>query len=141
VWQTMFPHSIVDLAIGATTGGIEGSGYFVDSYITFDVTPVVNVPLVHPASTPGVTMDIVSRMPSSSPILWVDVTSRATDRVNLDLVDVGGRVRFSVYDQLVGPGSAERVELRVPELGPGVYFLRATTLRSGSSVAKWILAP
>jgi hypothetical protein len=31
------PYSIVDIAVGAVDGGIEGSGYFVDSFINFDV--------------------------------------------------------------------------------------------------------
>lgn len=35
------PHSTVDLAIGATTGGIDGTGYFENSFINFDV---INVP-------------------------------------------------------------------------------------------------
>ncbi len=41
VWQpAIFPHSIIDLNIGATTGGIEGSGFFQNSFIVFDVIPV-----------------------------------------------------------------------------------------------------
>ncbi|MHC5001575.1 MAG: hypothetical protein ACYTJ0_00480 [Planctomycetota bacterium] len=32
------PYSIVDLDVGATTGGIDGTGYFVDSFIYFDLT-------------------------------------------------------------------------------------------------------
>jgi hypothetical protein len=31
------PNSIVDLEIGAVNGGIEGTGYFVDSFINFDM--------------------------------------------------------------------------------------------------------
>ncbi len=31
------PYSIVDLSIGAIDGGIQGSGYFVDSFINFDL--------------------------------------------------------------------------------------------------------
>ncbi len=31
------PYSIVDISIGAIDGGIQGTGYFVDSFINFDV--------------------------------------------------------------------------------------------------------
>lgn len=41
VWQpAAFPHSLVDLNIGSINGGIEGSGYFEDSFIVLDVIPV-----------------------------------------------------------------------------------------------------
>lgn len=36
----LFPHSIIDIHIQATTGGVDGVGYFVDSAIVFDVIPV-----------------------------------------------------------------------------------------------------
>ncbi len=41
VWPSPLfpPHSIVDLQIDAINGGIEGYGYFVDSFINFDVIP------------------------------------------------------------------------------------------------------
>ena len=41
VWPSFFfpPYSIVDLQIDATTGGIQGYAYFVDSFINFDVIP------------------------------------------------------------------------------------------------------
>ena len=33
------PNSTLDIALGAVNGGIEGTGYFVDSYINLDVIP------------------------------------------------------------------------------------------------------
>ena len=40
-WQPpALPFSTADLFIAATTGGINGSGYFVDSFVMFDVIPV-----------------------------------------------------------------------------------------------------
>jgi hypothetical protein len=35
------PYSIVDISIGAINGGIEGTGYFVDSFINFDLQGVI----------------------------------------------------------------------------------------------------
>jgi hypothetical protein len=39
VWPSFLvaPNSLVDLIIDSTSGGIQGSGYFVDSFITFDI--------------------------------------------------------------------------------------------------------
>ena len=34
------PYSIVDLMIGAVNGGIDGSGYFEDSFVIFNLTPL-----------------------------------------------------------------------------------------------------
>jgi len=34
------PYSLVDLIVGATNGGIDGTAYFVDSYVYFDLVPV-----------------------------------------------------------------------------------------------------
>jgi len=34
------PYSLVDMIIQATDGGIEGTGYFIDSYIYLDIIPV-----------------------------------------------------------------------------------------------------
>ena len=40
VWQPkVFQHSLIDIALGATTGGIEGFAYFEKSFITFNVIP------------------------------------------------------------------------------------------------------
>ena len=41
VWPSFFfpPYSIVDADVGSVNGGIQGSGYFVDSTITFDLVP------------------------------------------------------------------------------------------------------
>ncbi len=51
VWPSFFfpPYSIVDLEIDAVNGGgIQGSGYFVDSFINFDVIPAP--PCITPCS-------------------------------------------------------------------------------------------
>lgn len=34
------PYSLVDLVVGAVHGGIDGTAYFVDSYVYFDIIPV-----------------------------------------------------------------------------------------------------
>jgi len=50
VWPSFFfpPYSIVDLEISAVNGGIQGSAYFVDSFINFDVIPAP--PCITPCS-------------------------------------------------------------------------------------------
>lgn len=35
------PNSIIDISIGAIDGGIDGTGYFLDSYINFDLVGIV----------------------------------------------------------------------------------------------------
>ena len=47
------PYSIVDLQIDAINGGIQGTGYFVDSFITCDVIPAPPCVLPCPADLDG----------------------------------------------------------------------------------------
>jgi hypothetical protein len=49
VWQSFFPPTNVHIHIQSTTGGIDGTAFFVDSAIIFDVIPVpapAGVPLL-----------------------------------------------------------------------------------------------
>ncbi len=55
VWPNFLfaPHSIVSLQVGAINGGIEGTAYFVDSFITFDVIPPPPCPPACPEDLDG----------------------------------------------------------------------------------------